>query len=147
MVGFTAGLAIGCLVGVSGTFLLILLATALSKERPNPMSELSPRGFAYPSMALLAVAGVSYPLKLDKDVVVLLFLMTVLVIAKMGGLANGLAASVVASGMLSFLFLPPVGSLMVARPDDQFALALFLLSAIFGSRLFGKAKILPEQHF
>jgi hypothetical protein len=78
-----AGLATGCLLGVAGTFLLILLATALSNKVPGTSDELSPRGLVYPVTALFAVAGVSYSLKFDKAVVMLLILLTVLAIAKL----------------------------------------------------------------
>jgi K+-sensing histidine kinase KdpD len=145
MVGFTAGLAIGSLLGVTFTFLLILLAAALSNKRPSLADELSPRGLAYPATALLAISGVSYFLKLDKAAVMLLLFLAVLAIAKLDGLAKGIGASAFAAGVLDLMFLPPIGSLKVAHPEDQFALALFFLSAIFASRLIGKPKVLPQR--
>lgn len=145
MAGFIAGLAVGCLLGVSGTFLLILLATALSNKRPSLADELSPRGLAYSAIALLAIAGIAYLLRLDKAAAMLLLFLGVLAIAKLEGLAKGIGASALAAGMLSLLFLPPIGSMRIARPEDQFALALFFLSAIFASRLIGKARIPPQQ--
>jgi two-component system, OmpR family, sensor histidine kinase KdpD len=144
MAGFVAGLATGCLLGVGGTFLLILLATALSNKRPHLADELSPRGLVYPVLVLFAVAGISYLLGLDKAAVMPLLLLGVLAIAKLEGLAKGIGASAFAAGMLSFLFMPPIGSLKVTRPNDQLSLALFLLSAIFATRLAGKAKALQE---
>jgi K+-sensing histidine kinase KdpD len=145
MVGFIAGMAIGCLLGVSGTFLLILLATALSNKRPSLADELSTWRLAYSATALLAVAGISYLLRLDKAAAMLLLFLAVLAIAKFEGLAKGIGASAFAAGMLSFLFLPPIGSIRIARPEDQFALALFFLSALFATRLIGKTRIPPER--
>lgn len=84
---------------------------------------------------LLLVGGVSYTLKLDKMVAVLLLLSSVLVIARLAGLICGMAASVVGAGLLSILFLPPIGSLSVASSEDRLALAVFLLAAAAGSGL------------
>ncbi len=70
-------------------------------------------------MALLAVGSFSYLLKLDKVGGILLLLLLVLVIARMGGFRYGIVASVVAALLLSFLFLPLIGSLWVFGSDDR----------------------------
>ena len=140
---FVAGLITGCVIGVSGTALLLLFVATLTDGYSNRMYELSLRGIACAAVALLAVTGLSYTLKLDKAGAILLLSLSVLVIAKLGGFRYGIGASVVAAVLLSFLFLPPIGSLWVIGSDNRLALVLFLLSTIAGSRLIGGKKRLP----
>ena len=76
----------------------------------------------------------------------LLLLLAVLAIARLAGMAAGVAASGLAAGILSYFFLPPIGSLKVLYPGDRIVLTLFLLSAILGSRLIGNRQRQPRQH-
>ncbi len=145
MVPFTAGLATGCLIGVSGTLLLLFLASALSEKRPWGKLAFSSRKLGAAAVVLLAVAGICYVLEFNEAASVLLLLLSVLAIAKLGGLATGVTASVLAAGMLSYFVLPPIGSLKVMYPNDRMVLALFLLSAILGSRLIGDKRTQPQQ--
>ncbi len=143
MTSFDAGLIIGCLVGVMGTYLLLLLAASVSGVQPDKMNGQSRRRAAIAVVALLLVSGVSYALKLDKAYAILLLFLSVLVIAKLEGFKCGFLASGVAAALLSFLFLPPVGSLWVIGTDNRLVLALFLLITTVGSRLIGARKSLP----
>ena len=143
MSSFDVGLIIGCLVGVIGTYLLLLLAAAVSYVQPDTRNGLSRRRVTYATVALLLVGGVSYALKLDKAGALLLLFLSVLVIARLEGFKCGFIASGVAAALLSFLFLPPVGSLWVLGSDNRLALALFLLITTVGSRLIGARKSLP----
>ncbi len=70
------------------------------------MSELSPRKVIYAVGALLAIAVVSYGLKLEQNAAMLLLLMTVLTTTKLEGMANGMLPPVISAVMLTSFFLP-----------------------------------------
>ena len=139
---FAAGMMVGCLVGVISAVLLLFVST-LTDERSDRKGELSLRGLVCAAVTLLAAGEFSHILKLDKNSGTLLLLLSVLVIARLGGFRYGIVASVIAALLLSFLFLPPIGSLWVIGSDDQLTLTLFLLSTIVGSGLVGGKKSLP----
>ncbi len=143
MTAFDVGLITGCLVGVIGTYLLLLLAAAVADVQPDTMNGQSRLRVTSAVVALLVVGGISYALKLDKAGAILLLFISVLVIAKLGGFKCGFVASGVAAALLSILFLPPIGSLWVFDSTNRLTLTLFLLIAIVGSRLIGASKRLP----
>jgi PAS domain S-box-containing protein len=64
----------------------------------------------------------------------ILFYPAIALAAWYGGLTSGLAATVL-GGLVSCLFLAPVGSLRVAHAADGFSLALFMLMGVFMSVL------------
>jgi K+-sensing histidine kinase KdpD len=138
MGSYLAGLVTGCLLGVSGTLLLLLLGLSFSGQFSTLFKTNSPRGHVYAAAVLIAVSGIAYLLRLDKGSAMLILLLAVLAVAKQGGLAHGLVASAIAAVILTVLFMPPVGSLFIKGPDDRLALALFLLIAALGSRLIGQ---------
>ncbi len=144
MGSYVAGLVTGCMLGVSGTLLLLFLGLSLSGQFSTLSKTTSLRGHVYSAAVLIVVSGIAYLLKLYKESAMLLLLLAVLAVAKQGGLVHGLVASAMAAAILSFLFMPPVGSLFVKGPDDRLALALFLLIAALGSRLIGQHRNLPE---
>lgn len=137
MGGFTAGLVTGCLVGVCGTFLLLSLATAFSREGARVFRLRSLPGAVLSIIALLAIAAVCHRMNVGKDASMLMLLLAVLVVSKLEGLLNGFIATVIAVALLAVWF-PPAGSLGVRSLSDRLALALFLLIATFGSRLIGR---------
>jgi K+-sensing histidine kinase KdpD len=137
MPNFLAGLVTGCLIGIAGTLLLILLAAGISKERPVNGRWFSVRGMLFVLLGTPGVAIASHSLGLRRSVAVLLLMVAVLIIAKLHGLVYGLAASAAAAVALCFLYLPSIGSLLVLRTNDQLLVALFLLSGILGSRIIG----------
>ncbi|MFF3773402.1 ATP-binding protein [Streptomyces sp. NPDC002232] len=59
----------------------------------------------------------------------LLFLVTVVGVACIGGVVSALVAAVTASLLLNFWFVPPVGAFSFADADNVLALAVFLLVA------------------
>lgn len=135
MIGFAAGIATGCLIGVSGTFLLILLSTSLPGEKKYLQSEFSFRGMTLAALTVLAVAGVAHGLHVHKAGSLLILLLTVLLISRGRDTLTGLTAAGIAAIVAALLFLPPVGSFRIARGQDRLALAIFLLISIVGSRL------------
>jgi K+-sensing histidine kinase KdpD len=133
MNGFLAGLITGCLVGVVAT-LLLLVVVAGSHGAEHPTSNQKPdRRVFFATLGLLAVCGASYAMNLEKSALITL-LLSVLLIAKLGGTKRGIAAAGLAAGMLAW-FLPPNGSLWVSGLDNRLALILFILGTIVGSIL------------
>ncbi len=135
MIGFAAGIATGCLIGVSGTFLLILLSTSLPSGQKYWQSEVSPRGIVLAVMTVLAVAGLAHILHVHKAGSLLILLLTVLLISRGSNTVTGLTSAAVAAIVAALFFLPPVGSFRIAHPQDRLALAIFLLISVVGARL------------
>ena len=79
-------------------------------------------------------------LVVNATTVALSFVLAVLAVATWWGLAEAVAASV--AGMLAFnyFFLPPVGTLTIADPQNWVALVAFLLTAIVASHLSTSAR-------
>jgi K+-sensing histidine kinase KdpD len=138
MGGFTTGLVAGCLLGVSGTFLLLSIGTAFSVDGARMFRVRSLPGTLLSTIVLLCIAAICHRLGVGKDASMLLLLLTVLVVSKLEGLVNGLIATAIAALILGFWFFPPVGSLVIKSSSDRLALALFLLIATLGSRLLGR---------
>jgi two-component system sensor histidine kinase KdpD len=90
---------------------------------------------------IAAVSGVEKEVvPVNATTVALSFLLVVLAVATWWGLAEAVAASV--AGMLAFnyFFLPPVGTLTIADPENWVALAAFLVTAIVTSQLSTSAR-------
>jgi two-component system sensor histidine kinase KdpD len=98
--------------------------------------------------ALLIVAAV---LALDAEVQVnattaaLSLLLAILGISAQWGLAEAMAASVVAMLGFNILFLPPVGKLTIQDPKNWVALAAFLVTAVTASQLSTRARRLAAE--
>lgn len=105
------------------------------------LSRLSYRSFVFTTGALVILAGGAYIMKLGQASSLLLLLLAVLVIARHDGLIHGLLATAIAAISLSVWFFPPIGSLVIAKPDDRLALLFFLLTASLGSRFFGERPV------
>jgi two-component system sensor histidine kinase KdpD len=68
------------------------------------------------------------------------FLMVVLAVATFGGFRVAASVAVAATFCFNFFFLPPVGRLTVADPENWAALLAFLVTALVASRLSDKAQ-------
>jgi two-component system sensor histidine kinase KdpD len=68
------------------------------------------------------------------------YLVAILVIATVWGLLEAAVASVAAALCLNYFFLPPIGTLTIADPENWIALFAFLLTAIIASELSARAK-------
>src|SRR5262245_57284800 len=68
------------------------------------------------------------------------YLLYVLVIASTWGFLEALAAAIVATLLFNFFFLPPVGTLTIADPQNWIALVAFLATSLIASRLSTAAK-------
>jgi len=142
--GFAAGVATGLLVGVSGTFLILLVVGALTSKSSESKSELSLFKLACVTAAILAIFILCHGLKTGNGVLMVFLLAAVIATAKLGGVAYGLAASSLAVAGLSWI-LPPDGSLRVSNTGDRLTLAVFLLITILASRFVGRRTNLPKQ--
>src|SRR5690349_20736176 len=76
----------------------------------------------------------------NSTTVALAFVLTVLAIATRWGLAEAILSSVVAVFCFNFFFLPPIGTLTIADPQNWVALVTFLITAIVASQLSANAK-------
>lgn len=74
-------------------------------------------------------------LHVNNTAIALTLLLAVLFIAARWGLSNAIFTSVVATLALNFYFLPPIGKLTIADPENWVSLAAFLVTAIVSSRL------------
>jgi len=70
----------------------------------------------------------------------LIYLLLVLAIASTWGFPEALLASIAATLAFNFFFLPPVGKLTIADPQNWIALFSFLATALIASRLSTKAE-------
>jgi two-component system sensor histidine kinase KdpD len=96
--------------------------------------------------ALASVAGIGAiavackTLPVNATAVSLSFLLFVLVIASKWGLTPAIVASLTATLLFNFLFLPPFFTLTIADPQNWIALAAFLITAVIASELSNRAK-------
>jgi K+-sensing histidine kinase KdpD len=131
MSSFLAGLITGGLIGVILT-LLVLMIIAGAKGQDSASTEQVPnRKVFLATLALLAICGVCYTLDLEKSALLAL-LLSVLLLAKLGGSKRGIVVAGIAAVLLAW-FLPPNGSLSVSGLDNRLALALFVLGTVVGS--------------
>ena len=78
--------------------------------------------------------------EVNPTTVALSYLIAILLIATAWGIGESTLASIVAVFCFNYFFLPPVGTLTVADPQNWVALAAFLLTAVVTSQLSGWAR-------
>jgi two-component system sensor histidine kinase KdpD len=91
-------------------------------------------------LALLIVAGITLFFRdaiprVNQTTVALSFLLAILAVSAVWGMAVSVLMSVAAILALNYFFLPPVGTFTVADPQNWVALLAFLVTSITGSRL------------
>ncbi len=79
-------------------------------------------------------------LLVNPTTVALTYLIAILLIATAWGIVEATTASVAAVLCFNFFFLPPVGTLTIADPQNWVALLAFLATAIVASQLSGRAR-------
>src|ERR1700758_2387219 len=93
-------------------------------------------GFA---VSLVTVVAITLFFRHARDVnqtsVALTFLLAILAVSAVWGMAVSVFMSVVAMLIFNYAFLPPVGNLTIADPQNWVALAAFLVTSIMGSQL------------
>ncbi len=90
-------------------------------------------------MSLAVVAGIivfyRHVLHVNQTTVALSFLLAILAVSAVWGMAVSVFMSVVAMLSFNYFFLPPVGTFTVIDPQNWVALLAFLLTSITGSQL------------
>jgi two-component system, OmpR family, sensor histidine kinase KdpD len=92
---------------------------------------------------LAVTAFYSLVIRVNPTTLTLTYVVTILLIASGWGGLEATVASVVATLCLNVFFLPPVGTLTIADPQNWVALAVFLLTTVVASQLSGRAR---ERH-
>jgi two-component system sensor histidine kinase KdpD len=89
--------------------------------------------------SLVAVAGIvsfyRHVMKVNQTTVALSFLLAILAVSAVWGIAVSAFMSLVAMLAFNYYFLPPVGTLTIADPQNWVALFAFLVTSITGSQL------------
>jgi len=93
-------------------------------------------GFA---LSIAIVAGIAFlyrhVLLVNQTTVALTLLLAILAVSAVWGMAVSVFMSVAAMLVFNYEFLPPVGNLTIADPQNWVALAAFLVTSIMGSQL------------
>ncbi|SDO53203.1 ATP-binding protein [Actinacidiphila guanduensis] len=84
-------------------------------------------GLVLPVALTALLAGSRGTLNLTSEA--LLFLFAVVCVACLGGVVSAVVASVTASLLLNYYFIPPVGQFTIAEPNNILALAVFAIVA------------------
>jgi K+-sensing histidine kinase KdpD len=101
-------------------------------------------------VAVVGIAAVTAALRLlgesiNPTTVALAMLLVVLFVAASWGSRPAIVASVLGVLGLNFFFLPPVGTLTIADPDNWIALIAFLITAVTAGQLSANAKRRAEE--
>ncbi len=91
-------------------------------------------------LVLVVTAVYSSLLPVNHTTVALSYVVVILLMASGWGVVESMAASLAATVCLNVFFLPPVGTLTIADPQNWIALAAFLMTAIVASQLSGRAR-------
>lgn len=85
-------------------------------------------GFVLPALLTAVLANSRGHLNLTSEA--LLFLLTVVGVACIGGVVSALLASLTASLLLNYYFIPPIGRFTIGETNNMLALAVFALVAV-----------------
>ncbi len=89
--------------------------------------------------ALAIIAGITFfyrhVLAANQTTVALSFLLAILAVSAVWGMAVSASMSVTAMLAFNYFFLPPVGTFTIADPQNWAALAAFLVTSLVGSQL------------
>src|ERR1700732_1075133 len=100
-------------------------------------------------VSLALVAGISFfyrhILHVNQTTVALSFLLAILAVSAVWGMAVSVAMSLVSVVAFNYFFLPPVGTLTIADPQNWVALFAFLVSSIMGSQLSSRIRTEADE--
>jgi two-component system, OmpR family, sensor histidine kinase KdpD len=101
------------------------------------------------AVSLAVVAGISvfyrHILHVNQTTVALSFLLAILAVSAVWGMAVSVAMSLVAVVAFNYFFLPPVGTLTIADPQNWVALFAFLVTSIVGSQLSSRIRTEADE--
>jgi two-component system sensor histidine kinase KdpD len=90
-------------------------------------------------LSIVIVAGIAFlyrhVLLVNQTTVALTFLLAILAVSAVWGMAVSVFMSLVAMLTFNYFFLPPIGTFTIADPQNWVALAAFLFTSIVGSQL------------
>lgn len=113
--------------------------------KTNGFRILLPYIYALIGVAILTTASSAFSNHFNPVTVALVFLLFVLFLATVFGSQPGLFASVLAMLCFNYFFLPPIGTLTIADPQNWVALVAFFVVAITVGQLSAKAKQRAEE--
>lgn len=99
---------------------------------------LSGRGFGLVVAAILLISitfGYTQILHVNQTTVALSFLLAILAVSAIWGMAVSIFMSVSAMLLFNYFFLPPIRTFTIADPQNWVALGAFLITAVVGSQL------------
>ena len=99
------------------------------------------------SLALVACISYFYSriLHVNQTTVALSFLLAILAVSAVWGMTVSVAMSLAAVVAFNYFFLPPVGTLTIADPQNWVALFAFLVSSIMGSQLSSRIRSQADE--
>ncbi|MFY9673611.1 MAG: DUF4118 domain-containing protein, partial [Terriglobales bacterium] len=98
-------------------------------------------GYLIAAFWVAAVTLIGYRwLHLNATTIALLFLLGVLGISAFYGIRQAVFMSIVATLAFNYFFLPPIGTLTIADPQNWIALFAFLVTAVSASELSARAR-------
>jgi two-component system sensor histidine kinase KdpD len=101
------------------------------------------------TVSLALVAGITFfyrhLLHVNQTTVALSFLLAILAVSALWGMAVSVVMSLAAVIAFNYFFLPPVGTLTIADPQNWVALFAFLVSSIMGSQLSSRIRTEADE--
>jgi two-component system sensor histidine kinase KdpD len=101
------------------------------------------------AVALALLAGISFfyrhILNVNQTTVALSFLLAILAVSAVWGMAVSVAMSLLAVLAFNYFFLPPLGTFTIADPQNWVALLAFLVSSIMGSQLSSRIRAQADE--
>jgi two-component system, OmpR family, sensor histidine kinase KdpD len=101
------------------------------------------------AVSLAVVAGITFfyrhVLHVNHTTVALSFLLAILAVSAVWGMAVSVATSLVAVVAFNYFFLPPVGTLTINDPQNWVALFAFLVTSLVGSQLSSRIRTEAEE--
>ncbi len=103
-------------------------------------------GFA---LSIVVIAGIAFlyrhVLVVNQTTVALSLLLAILAVSAVWGMAVSVFMSIVAMLVFNYEFLPPIGTLTIADPQNWVALGAFLVTSIMGSQLSARIRKEADQ--
>jgi two-component system, OmpR family, sensor histidine kinase KdpD len=100
-------------------------------------------------VALALITGITFlyrdVLHVNQTTVALSFLLAILAVSAVWGIAVSVFMSLAAMVVFNYLFLPPVGTLTIADPQNWVALFAFVVTSIVGSQLSSRIRKQAEE--
>jgi two-component system sensor histidine kinase KdpD len=109
---------------------------------------LASRTFGF-ALSIIVIAGIAFlyrhVLVVNQTTVALSLLLAILAVSAVWGMAVSVFMSIVAMLVFNYEFLPPIGTLTIADPQNWVALGAFLVTSIMGSQLSARIRKEADQ--